>query len=353
MPQKTLIRSLILIGLLAAAFTILPAWEIDQSFGSNFAYYLDDHKGYPEGGGFLTPSYSPLDPADDALWPGLDSDDPGVRKLGSGWGAVELEAFYRYRAKMPFLQGTGALTADNNLTFIAKPVFTPVSLHVEGEVHWTPIAFLKVQAGVLAGTGWPLSFLGLHGLALNNADDITDTTVSGFVGQVYMGGTFQFDLAAVVPGEYNHVVISATSKARYIGYSQADSKEAWYWRADSGRNFNGWEYRGDYALGWMAPWRVNFIGIVAEHRFWLSQDIKDMSTIDSGGWGSDLHDWRFGPAVNVALKDDHGLTILLQFKNGLYYTEDTVYARWFDNWSATGDKYVKWDRLALAYTWNL
>jgi len=336
----------------------LAAWDIDQTVGSNFAYYPDNHKGYPEGGGFLWPSYSPLDPADDGDWTGgglyggADSDDPRVRKLGSGWGAVEIEGYYRFRATMPFLAGDGPLTSGNNLRFVVKPVLTPVSLHVENEVHFTPIAFLVLSGGISLGTGWPLDFLNLHGLALNTQANIEDTEVSGFAGHYYLGGTFQFDLAAVVPGEMNHVVVQATAKARYMHYSKAEDMEAWYWRTE-GDNFNGWEYRGDYALGWMAPWKVNFLGIVAEHRFWLSKDIRESSTIDSGGWGSDFHKWRFGPAANIDLGDGHGLTVVLHFKNGLYYTPETVYSRWFMDWDATGDKYVKIDRLALAYSWNM
>jgi hypothetical protein len=75
-----------------------------------------------------------------------------------------------------------------------------------------------------------------------------------------------------------------------------------------------------------------------------------MSTVESNGWGSDFQYWRFGPAVNIDLSNGNGLTILLQLRNGLYLTEETAYARWFQRWETTGDKYIKLDRLALAYS---
>jgi len=338
--------------------TPLSAWEIDQSVGSNFAYYVDDSKGGAPGSSwFQLPSYVPnypegSDPWEEGPYGSWLNDDPRTRNLGSGWGSVELEAFYKFQAKTPFLVGNGPLTEGNNITFIVKPILSPATVHIETEVQWTPIAFIKILAGIAGGTGWHLGFMGIDGLALNISDDITNTERGGWAGLYFVGGTFQFDLAAVVPGEWNHFILSATGKVRYINYSKAGEGESWYWRADGGRNFNSWEYKGDYVLGWQPPWKVNFIGLVAEHRFVLSPDIKNMSTIESGGWGSDFNYWRFGPAVNIDLNKGHGLTILLQFRNGFYITEETAYARWFQRWEATGNTYVKLDRLALAYSWK-
>jgi hypothetical protein len=54
--------------------------------------------------------------------------------------------------------------------------------------------------------------------------------------------------------------------------------------------------------------------------------------------------------VNIGMAKGNDLTILLQFANGLYYTEKTAYARWYQRWQTTGDTYIKLDRLALAYS---
>ena len=355
-------NSIVFCLIIALAFIAgsLGAWETSQTFGTNFAYYADDHKGGgSESGGFLSPSYDSLKPEDSAVWSGsplgLSLTEDETRNLGSGWGSVEIEFYYRYRATMPFLPGDGALTSGNNLRFEIKPMLSPASFHVETEIRWTPIAFFQFHGGVNAGTGWPLSFLNVHGLAMNNAYDISNTEVSGLATFLHMGATFQFDLAAVVPGDFNHIVISATARARYMNYSQADAGEAWYWRGDKGQNFNGWDYEGDYALGWQPPWRVNFIGLIAEHNFWLSKSIRELAPVGATSgesWGSDFHDWRFGPVMNIALKEGHGLTILLQFRDGLYLTEETAYARYFRLWETTGEKYIKLERLALAYSWN-
>ncbi len=370
------ITALVLV-ILAAASASLGAWEFSQDFGTNFAYYTDDDHGGAPGSGpswFLLPDYTPSYAEDSQAW--LDgpygtggsnwtSDDPETRNLGSGWGSVELESFYRFRATTPFLVGSGALTEGNNIRFQLKPVIAPVSLHLETEILWTPIAFLQFGAGYDFGTGWALSILGIDGLALNDSDDITNTTRSGLAGKLHFSGTFQFDLAALVPGEMNHIVVSATATMRYIHYTGAEKGQAWYWRADGGQNFNGWQYYGEYALGWQPPWKVNFLGLLAEHTFWVSSYIRELAPMDnpyvyndditlaSENWGSDFHYWRFGPVMNIALNDRNSLTILMQFNNGLYYTEETAYARWFRRWEYAGSKYIKFNRLALAYTLNL
>jgi len=351
--------------------TGLPGWEFDHYLGSNFAYYLDDNRGSPAGAsGFLPPSYSPKYPENSAQWKGgyygwLNS-NPASRRLGNGWGAVEFEVYYRFRAMQSVLVAEGPLMEDNNITFIIKPILSPATLHLETEVQFTPIAFFKLTGGVAGGFGWPLSFLNLEGLALNDGDVITDTKRFGWVGFYFVGGILQFDLAALIPGEWNHVVFSANIKARYMHYSRAGALEAWYWRADRGQNFNGWEYRGSYAIGYQPPWRVNFIGFVAEHWFWLSKDVRELAPMDAvyqtanpassalpkvEAWGSDFQNWRFGPAVNIAFENGHSLAFLLQFRNGLYYTEETVYARWFRRFNATG-KYVELERLAIVYGWD-
>lgn len=344
------------------SLTNLSGWEFYHGFGSKFAYYLDDNKSNAsDASGFLSPSYNPKLPDESAQWKDGDyawsNSDSASRKLGNGWGAVEFEAYYLFRAKQNVLGAENSLMKDNNIAFIVRPILSPASLHVETEIQFTPIAFFKLTGGIAGGFGWPLRFMNLEGLALNNQDDITNTKRSGWAGFYFVGGIIQFDLAELMPGEWNHVVFSVDAKARYMHYSRADSLEAWYWRADRGENFNGWEYRGNYAVGYQPPWRVNFIGFLAEHWFWLSKDIRDLAPMDADcqtaeAWGSDFQNWRFGPVVNLELDADHSLTFLLQFRNGLHYTEETVYARWFRRYDATGDKYVEIERLAIVYTWD-
>jgi len=350
----------------------LSGWDFDHDFGANFAYYLDDNRNSASGAsGFLPPSYKPMYPEDSAQWKNghyswLNS-SPASRRLGNGWGAVEIETYYRFRARQNVLEAEGPLMKDNNITFMIKPVLSPVTLHVETEIQFTPIGFFELTGGVAGGFGWPLRFMNLEGLALNDQDDITDTKRSGWAGFYFVAGTIQFDLAALVPGKWNHLIFLASAKARYMHYSRAGALDAWYWRADRGENFNGWEYRGNYVIGYQPPWQVDFIGFLAEHWFWLSKDVRELAPINADyrignpaksalpeveAWGSDFQNWRFGPAVNLVFEDDHNLTFLLQFRNGLYYTEETVYARWFKRFDATGDRYVEFERLAIAYGWD-
>jgi len=157
------IKNIITAAVFILIFCISPlsAWEIDQSVGSNFAYYVDDSKGGSPGSSwFQLPSYVPKTPDESIPWGDgpygtWGNGDPETRNLGSGWGSVELEGYYEFQAKTSFLAGNGPLTEGNNITFIVKPTLAPVTLHVETEVHWTPIAFLQLIGGVAGGFGWP------------------------------------------------------------------------------------------------------------------------------------------------------------------------------------------------------
>ncbi len=355
MNRKLLLIAVCLV--MGLAITV-PAMDITYQFGANLAYYTPDHDGATAGHpGFVLPNFNPLSASGSSGWTGgtfgYPDSDGRTRKIGSTWGAAEAETFFRVNLTFPFLQGNG-LFADNNLQVRITPNLTPISFHVQGEVYWTPIAFLVLKTGIQMGTGWPMPILGVDGLALRYVgnSETRSNLVSGYCGEYYLGGTFQFDLAAVVPGDYNHVVFQATAKTKYRHYSKAGADDAWVWRADSGQNFNGWVYDGSYILGWMPPWQVNFIGFLVAHNFRIGENAR-RSTIAGGGWGSDFHSIKFGPLANIALADDHGLIIQIQFKNGLYYTDETVYHNAFQHRDATGETYIKFERIAFAYTWNL
>ena len=333
-------------------------WKLEHSAGTNFLYYFDDHDGGLNECGFLPPDYSPLSPVNSSVWSGsplgkeLGTASGKTRNLGNGWGSVEMEFFYQFSAEAPVLTGESFLTEGNNLKFTVKPVLTPISAHLENRVYFTPVAFLVLIGGIDMGTGWRLDLLNLEGLALNNADDVTDVTRSGLYTAAYLALRLQFDFAAVFPGEYSHVVLRVDSGVNFIDNSSARDNEDWYWRGDRGQNFNGWKYLGDYLVGWLPPkGKLKFIGFRIEHST-NAFEIWDTSKVSDGGWGSDFHKLRFGPLVSLDPVENHILTLLVQFHNGVYYDEETSYARWFQRWEATGETYIKLERIVLAYTWK-
>jgi len=338
-----------LLGLYLFAAMILPliAQEQSKSLSIQFAYYPDNHSG-GDGAGFNSPDYHPLTMPDAYVLP---SGDPG-RELGSGWGSLELQGSYSQSIFYPFLQGNSALTKDNNLELQIKTNLSPVTLNLESKAVITPIAFLKFEAGAHMGTGWNMGFNGL-GLNVDGTGNPETRSFPGIVAKGWLQGTFQFDLAALWPGDWHHVVLSTSHKWTYQMFSGAEEAEPWQYLADDGQNFNGFLYEASYITGYQIPDRkVNFIGFMVEPSRNLGK-VAQLSPLSKGGWGSDFLFVNMGPLANLSLSENQSLLILLQAKNGPVYSEESRFNNYFINRSATGESYWYLNRLALVYNYSL
>ncbi len=80
--------------------------------------------------------------------------------------------------------------------------------------------------------------------------------------------------------------------------------------------------------------------------------VRSLSTIDSGGWGSDFVEIHLGPLVNWQIGERHCLTRLLQWKNGLEYTVDTEDEDFFMNRNCTDDGSFSFERITLSYKYQ-
>ncbi len=76
--------------------------------------------------------------------------------------------------------------------------------------------------------------------------------------------------------------------------------------------------------------------------------VKDLSPMDSGGWGSDYVEITLSPLFNFALSESSAFTILFQFRRERLYSEPSIFANYFRNRAAIG---TYWDfyRIALSY----
>lgn len=308
----------------------------DLSMNVLAAYYIPNLAGY-QSSGFAPVTYSPVEAGS------------GERTLGSTWGGAEAKVAFSYTDSIPVMVGEG-LMAGNNLRGKATLELSPVSINGVGQVSLTPIAFLVFDAGAALGTGWTAG--PFQGLGINPADNTKDINLTPFGGLVYRfwgAGTFQFDLAALMSGEWNHVVIAATAKVEYKAYTGAKDREAWLYEADGGENFNGAKFFGTYILGYQMPLMVNFVGLMAESEEWIGA-VRDYSPMAaSGGWGSDFRFWQVGSLTNLQLGEKDSLLILVQFKQARDYTDATTKNRSFETRDYE-DPYWYFNRIALSYT---
>ncbi|MBN2510620.1 MAG: hypothetical protein JXB03_10090 [Spirochaetales bacterium] len=313
------------------------------------AYYVPNHEGYQDSG-FAGPDFSviPRDEAAAGVDPALD---PG-RSIGSGWGSAEAKGIIERKLTWPLSLGTGVLTKGGSIGFRCSGELSPVSVNGVAQFTVAPFAFLSFSTGLSAGTGWTLVFNGLgRNIPGPDREAAASEPFSGLVARCWQSATLQFDLAAVYPGEWNHVVAAATGRVEYKGYTLAGKHDAWQYEADSGRNFNGFKFLGSYFLGYRMPLVLDTLGFLVETNEWIDYN-RSRSSMDSGGWGSDLVNITLGPVFNFTLPSSDSLAVLIQFKNGVDYSDETTGYRYFAYRHADGT-YWKFHRIALRYTMKI
>lgn len=233
---------------------------------------------------------------------------------------AEVAAKLSGTVKVPFLAGSGPLTSGNNVTIKLNGEFSPVSLNAALETVWTPVAFLEIIGGASAGSGWNIPIA--DGLRFNERKgahdaELTGGPLNGVVWSVKGGAALQADLAAFKPGEWNHLVFRTYHAFLYGALTSADSDDSWLFRGDFGENRNGWNYYGNYLLGYRMPIKLRMIGLLAEEDLYL----YDAEGGDS--WGDDLSRWTFGLFADYAVSDRLSATLIVQARTMRNFTDET------------------------------
>jgi hypothetical protein len=247
----------------------------------------------------------------------------------------EAKLGFNRHVTFPVLRGEGPLMEGNNLTTTLTAEISPVSLNGAAEAVITPIAFFQVVGGIKLGTGWnielagnPAYGLGINrpkqgnrALALNGGDRTSEIKGDPFDGLVWglrFGGVFQFDLAAIFPGDWHHIVFRTYHEWNYRGYTRANGGESWIFENDDGENRNGPNYYGNYLLGYRMPREplfLNTVGILVE----MSQFFYD--TPNGGYWGDDKSRWIFSALFNFTITDRLGAALIIQTQTRRNYRD--------------------------------
>ncbi|MDR0301313.1 MAG: hypothetical protein LBI04_03265 [Treponema sp.] len=267
----------------------------------------------------------------------------------------EAKLGFTERFTFPFLQGEGPLTKDNNIGLALTAEVSPISLNGIVEAVWTPIAFFQFMAGGRVGSGWNLELFGsdIYGIGLNNSNaegkaEQDGKAFDGLLWKAQTGAAIQADLAAVFPGDWNHVVVRSYHEINYRGYTRAAANEAWYYESDDGENCNGFNYYGNFLIGYQMPIFFDMAALLAE------MDLYLYDTPDRAKWGDDKIRWTFSGIFSFSLTEKFGLTLIAQFRTQKNYQEsnweDLHYrSRTIDN---SNPLHLEFYRIAAAVTYK-
>ena len=249
--------------------------------------------------------------------------DPSGRELTLQLSSIpEAKFIFTQNFIIPFLQGSNPLTEDNNIMFKLSAELSPVSLNGLAETIWTPAAFFQFAAGGRIGSGWNISLFGsdIKGIGINRdrGDSYAEHSGSAFDGllwKVQLGAVLQFDLAALFPGDWNHVVAKSYHEINYSAYTAASSGDSWYYENDEGENVNGFNYYGNLFVGYQMPIILDTVGLLAEAGLYL------YDTPGRSAWGDDRIRWAFSVLGNFTFNKKFSTALLVQFRTERNYTE--------------------------------
>jgi len=219
----------------------------------------------------------------------------------------------------PFLQGEHFLTADNNVAVSLTAEISPISLNGLFKTAFTPVAFFELSAGGRIGAGWTLDLFGseIHGTGLNlpgtgtetdNKAEYSGSAFDALLWKVHAGATVQFDLAAVFPGDWNHVVALSYHEINLHGNTKAKAGQPWFYEADDGENCNGYNYYGNFLIGYQMPIKLDLVALLAEMELYL------YDTPNRSLWGDDLIRWTFSGILSFTITEQLGIAALVQFR---------------------------------------
>jgi hypothetical protein len=231
----------------------------------------------------------------------------------------------------PVFRGGSFLTAGNNIRTTLTAEVSPVSVNGIVEGILTPVAFLQAAAKLRIGSGWNINLFGgdLYGIGINRAaaDGKAETSGSAFDGvqwKAHFGGALQFDLAAVFPGDWNHVVFRSYHEINYGAYSAASKNDSWFFE-NVGENKNGFGYYGNFLAGYQMPIFLNTAAILVE----MEKSFYDIPGRDR--WGDDLIRWTFSAVFNFTVTDWFDAALIPQWRTVRNYTDPDPEALFYQN----------------------
>jgi len=219
--------------------------------------------------------------------------------------APEVKTEVGYNLRMPLLRGNGPLFSGNNLKLKGLLGVSPVAVTLSADAVLTPIAVMEISVGGSIGTGWDFPLMGIEGLRKwdGSASAAESDSMQGVYYKGRAGVALQFDTAAIWPGDWTSVLLRTYHEVNYQGYASAEGAPAGGWEYETaGLHQNGFNYKGEYVLGYHLPFMVNTVALMLEtyhdnidNNLELSQMVFDLGLI-----------------ANVQFNDRLNLTIIPQ-----------------------------------------
>ena len=193
-----------------------------------------------------------------------ETGDSHFSAVESPYRSVKARMRFEAEYSIPMLQKDNPLMEDNHLELKGSLEITPVSMLPQFSVTFCPAAMFEISAGIKTGTGWNLGS-STSGIAEYNFQSQKYEKLTPFASwyiSPWASALLQFDLAALWPGEWHHVVAQAEYTVRYDKMT-GTSSPIWSWRTNPAMA-DGWMYNQFYIIGYQMPLVLSLVGVTAE-----------------------------------------------------------------------------------------
>lgn len=220
--------------------------------------------------------------------------------------------------KIPLMRFDNPLMKDNHINFKIGAEISPITCGAVTGISWVPAAFIELYTEATVGSGWKITddLIGI-GINENNAGktNFKPHILTNAVYSFSLGGALQFDLAAVIPHDWSHVVFRMDQTALYHAMSSVSSETSWIYKDDDGQNRNGWKYQASYLIGYKMPIFLDLAALKIDTEKKLYASPKGSpSGLNRKTWGEDLIYTTFGPIINFNIKKNYNILLLAQWR---------------------------------------
>lgn len=234
--------------------------------------------------------------------------------ITGAFSGVELRDRFSASYRLPISKSKNPLFSGNAAVFTGSLEISPVTFLPKISAKIIPIAFLEFEAGVSIGTGWPLPFMKLDGLAAYKSAKGKYEMLTPFASwsiNPYVAATFQFDVAALWPGAWHHIVTQWTFTSTYSHLLTATDYDVfWLWQTGAGYA-NGWNYNIVGVLGYQMPIVLSMVGIRAEmYGHYSKADYKQYADSYNGNFT----ECQLAPLFQFSFGKKHTLNVLPTFR---------------------------------------
>lgn len=227
-------------------------------------------------------------------------------------------AQFSARYLLPLDFGDNLLFMGSSLSFSSGLALTPVSFTNQFSIGFTPIPLLSFSFGSSIGTSWGIGEL--PGMAKYNSDKGTFEAFKPLEAWNYSfsaQASTQFDFGIFAPGEWNHIITTASYSVRYEGCTAVRRQEIW--SMSGGENVNGLSYSASVLLGYMMPLRVRLVG--------LSASFSGRFSGEDYGIYNDNYDGKFvsisfGLQTMISITDRNSLAIMASIPSHRAFSDE-------------------------------